>query len=323
MPLVSVMIITYNQEAFIADAIEGVLAQSTSFPFELIIADDHSTDRTTAICAEYAQSHPQLIRHIIREKNLGVARNFFTTMGDCRGEYIALCEGDDYWTDPEKLQTQADVLQSDGQSGYVFTNSVIRHRDGIKTPNRQLTKNIPASLELNDVFKLKLMPMTATVMFRKALLPAPLPEFLFKCHHADWALLVLIASRSGIRYIDKVTSVYRDSVGVQSSTSQIVKVEMGIALNQELNSYTRFMFDKFLGNLDFHYGLLALEHLRLRNRRKGMYWMFRSLIHSGRRTGLHALNRDNLKFVKGCLGSLLYGFTKHGNQHFESVNKSA
>ena len=93
--MVSVCMITYNHEAYIAQAIEGVLMQQTDFPIELVIGEDCSTDRTRAICLEYQQRHPGIIRLALRERNIGMMPNFVQTLQACEGKYIALCEGDD------------------------------------------------------------------------------------------------------------------------------------------------------------------------------------------------------------------------------------
>lgn len=109
--VVSVCMITYNHENYIKQAIEGVLMQQTSFPIELIIGEDCSTDNTRKICIEYQAKYPDIVRLILPEKNLGIKRNFIETMQAAKGNYIALCEGDDYWTDPLKLQKQVDFLE--------------------------------------------------------------------------------------------------------------------------------------------------------------------------------------------------------------------
>jgi glycosyltransferase involved in cell wall biosynthesis len=118
-PLVTVHIVTYNHRDFIRDAIEGVLMQQTDFPFEIIIGDDESTDGTREICLEYARRYPGLIRLMLhkRENNIAVLGKpclifqYLYNSFSARGEYIAVCSGDDYWTDPLKLQKQVQVLR--------------------------------------------------------------------------------------------------------------------------------------------------------------------------------------------------------------------
>jgi glycosyltransferase involved in cell wall biosynthesis len=120
--VVSVSMITYNHEKFIAQAIEGVLMQETDFPIELIIGEDCSTDNTRKICLEYKEKYPEIIKLLLPEKNIGMHQNFITTLQACTGKYIALCEGDDYWTDPLKLQKQVDFLEANGDYSMCFHN---------------------------------------------------------------------------------------------------------------------------------------------------------------------------------------------------------
>lgn len=110
-PLVSVILIAYNQRRYIRQAIESVLAQETSFPYELLIGDDASDDGTGDIVAEYAQAYPDRVRAFIRPENLGAARNAVLLLQQARGEFIASLEGDDYWIDPQKLEKQAAFLR--------------------------------------------------------------------------------------------------------------------------------------------------------------------------------------------------------------------
>lgn len=110
-PLVSVILIAYNQRRYIRQAIESVLAQETSFSYELLIGDDASDDGTSGIVAEYAQAYPDRVRAFIRPENLGAARNAVLLLQQARGEFIASLEGDDYWIDPQKLEKQAAFLR--------------------------------------------------------------------------------------------------------------------------------------------------------------------------------------------------------------------
>jgi glycosyltransferase involved in cell wall biosynthesis len=111
-PLVTVRTSTYQHGAFIRQCIEGVLMQKTAFPFEFIIGEDFSTDGTRQIVFEYAQRYPNVIRVITADYNVGMKANGTRCMRRARGKYIALCEGDDYWTDPLKLQKQVDFLEA-------------------------------------------------------------------------------------------------------------------------------------------------------------------------------------------------------------------
>jgi len=120
-PLVSVVTITYNHEPWIAKTIEGVLAQKVDFPIEYIIAEDCSTDGTREICERYAENYPAIINLLDSEKNLGFKENEKRAMEKVRGKYIAFCEGDDYWTCPDKLQRQVDFLEANPDYSVCFT----------------------------------------------------------------------------------------------------------------------------------------------------------------------------------------------------------
>lgn len=111
LPLVSVVMIAYNVEDFIVEAIESVLAQKTKYPIELIIGEDNSTDNTREIVKQYEAKYPNIIKPIYNEKNLGLTPNFIHTHNHCNGKYIALLDGDDYWTDDNKIEAQIDFLE--------------------------------------------------------------------------------------------------------------------------------------------------------------------------------------------------------------------
>ena len=134
-PVVSVGMITYNHEPYIAQAIEGVLTQETDFPIELVIGEDCSTDRTAEIVGEYQKKHPEIIRIITSDKNVGIKKNGWRTKEACRGKYIAYCEGDDFWHDPRKLQMQVDVMESDPECVLCFSR--VRTYDVVEEQFRQ------------------------------------------------------------------------------------------------------------------------------------------------------------------------------------------
>lgn len=117
-PLVSVHMLTYNHERYIRQAIEGVVNQKTDFEYELVIGEDASTDRTREICFEYQRRYPEKIRVLWSETNqFAVAGNVVRVNSACRGKYIAYCEGDDYWTNPGKLQMQVDAFRANPNLG--------------------------------------------------------------------------------------------------------------------------------------------------------------------------------------------------------------
>lgn len=111
-PTVSVFMMAYNHEKYIAEAIEGVLMQRTNFDFDIVIGEDCSTDNTRQIIIYYQQKHPGKFKLLLHERSIGAMSNQIAVLKACQGKYIALCEGDDYWTDPYKLQKQVDFLEA-------------------------------------------------------------------------------------------------------------------------------------------------------------------------------------------------------------------
>src|SRR5687768_9709407 len=123
-PVVSVQMLVYNHEPFLAEAIEGVVKQQCSYPFELVIGEDCSTDRSRAIALDYQARYPGIIRVLFSDRNVGMLPNARRVRARSRGRYIAFCEGDDYWIDPHKLQHQVDLLEARSDVTAVFTDFV-------------------------------------------------------------------------------------------------------------------------------------------------------------------------------------------------------
>jgi glycosyltransferase involved in cell wall biosynthesis len=173
-PLVSIGMVTYNHAPYIAQAIEGVLQQQTNFPFELVIGEDCSPDGTREIVSEYHKKHPDIIRLIMSDENIGGLRNFLRIVYACQGKYLAFCEGDDYWHHPNKLQKQVDYLEHHPECGLVFTDydfyfnstrklvSMVNHSKGFRLP-MNLTIEQAIGPEGGVI-------RTSTIMVRKQLL---------------------------------------------------------------------------------------------------------------------------------------------------------
>jgi hypothetical protein len=178
-PLVSVCMITYNHAPFIARAIEDVLQQKTNFPFELVIGEDCSTDGTRDIVLQYEKQYPDVIRVIALAKNIGLVKNLCQTEKACRGQYVAYCEGDDYWHNAQKLQQQVDFLERHSDYAMIHSNA---HLFVVKTgelkPSEQKRCQALKPEELNpsdgylEILSSKRWIWTLTVCTRKSLLDA-------------------------------------------------------------------------------------------------------------------------------------------------------
>lgn len=207
--MVSVIMITYNHEKYIEEAVKGVLMQKCDFDFELIIANDDSTDRSDTVIKHILSEHPQSskIKYIKRNQNVGMAGNFIDALKQSKGKYIALCEGDDYWTDIMKLQKQVDFLEKNNDYSMVCHDAlVIDEVKGISYPyfTQAHQKQICST---KDLFGIHFCP-SASVLFRKqALQSFDFPDFRIL---AGDLLLKLLISLSGLIYrMYDVMSVYR------------------------------------------------------------------------------------------------------------------
>lgn len=208
-PLVSVYCMTYNQENTIAQAIEGVLSQETDFPFELIVHDDASTDGTATIVREYAARYPEIIRPIYQTENQFRKCNLVKTYIHpvSRGAYIAICEGDDYWTDPRKLQMQINHMREDPNCTMCFHAVQQLSRDGELMNYRSLktTGEVSASTVIK---RGGLFCPTVSLMFRRDVMDV-WPRFREEADVYDYPTQVLAAAMGNIWYIDCMMGVYR------------------------------------------------------------------------------------------------------------------
>lgn len=204
-PRVSVVCLSYNHERFIRDAVLGVVEQQVDFPIELIVADDCSTDATAAIAAELAERFPDKIRFVARPSNVGAYENFIQTLDLVDGDYLAICEGDDYWTDPRKLAKQVALMDADPSLSVCFHRvrvvTVDADQDDVVWPTRELAMRPP----LDDLLRENFVP-TLAVMYRNEGMSR---ETLPNVSPLDWYLHILRAKAGGMGFIDEVMGVYR------------------------------------------------------------------------------------------------------------------
>jgi glycosyltransferase involved in cell wall biosynthesis len=208
--LVSVCMITYNHEPYIREAIEGVLMQECNYQNKLVIGEDCSTDKTRRICREYAQKYPEIIKLLPSEKNLGTIPNFLRTLQACTGQYIAFCEGDDYWTDPCKLQKQVDFLNTNPDYGLVHTDLDIYYQNSnIFKRNYHSNYSTVCHGYLFESLLLDNSIATLTVMLRSELLKKIHLDQMTPFKMGDIFIWLEIAKDSKIGFINKATAVYR------------------------------------------------------------------------------------------------------------------
>jgi len=206
----SVMIITYNHERFIAQAIESVLAQRVNFDYEIVIGDDCSTDGTRAVIMDFHRRYPDRIVPLIRDQNIGGCRNTESTLAACQGQYLAMLEGDDYWTCEDKLQRQVDFL--DANPDYAICCHRVQLFDETGTNQTGiLPPHATGTYTLDDLLKGNFIMTGTTVFCRNSL--GPLPPELQKLGPLDWARFAIVARNRKIALMDEVMSAYRVHAG--------------------------------------------------------------------------------------------------------------
>ncbi len=255
----SVFVVTYNQEKYIRQCLDSILMQEVDFDYEVVIGEDHGTDGTRAICEEYAAKYSQ-VRLLPLKERLGIAGNWKRVLGECRGEYIALCEGDDYWIDPKKLQKQVDILDSNREIGYVFSNCYGEKMTGERFDWWKTNKHYdPPILPLSDLHYILghgIMPTTQTVCLRSSCLPDTLPDFMKGHLYADLILLVVVAWKGcKIAYIDELLAVYRLG-GITSKYDSYKGIKECFSIRKELNKYSNYEYDYTLGDKSSKYKML-------------------------------------------------------------------
>ena len=219
MPLVSIVNNTYNHEDFITEAIEGFLMQKTTFKVEILVHDDASTDKTASIVREYEKKYPELILPIYQTANQysqGISPSREFQFPRTRGKYIALCEGDDYWTDPLKLQRQVDFLEANEEYTAVAENGILKNL--INNKERFFNEDGEHDVTVEEMIIKRRFP-TASVVFRKSAMEDFAKDVRLSNDTITWCYL---ASKGKFRYFTNVSSVYnRGLQGVVLGTERL------------------------------------------------------------------------------------------------------
>jgi glycosyltransferase involved in cell wall biosynthesis len=264
-PLVSIYCMAYNHEKYIRDALDGFLIQKTDFPFEILVHDDASTDGTVDIIREYEKRYPKIIKPIYQVENQYSQGNNpgIANRNRAQGEYIAMCEGDDYWIDSEKLQIQVNAMESSPEYNISFHPAVAKYEDGSRK-----NKIICSYSSQQKVFTTKevieggggFMP-TASIIFRKKCLK-DVHDFMEKYNPpvGDYIIQIITSHDKGALFVPKLKSVYR--MGVEGSWSSkqknfcffkdwFVKIEKSY---NDLNNYFDYVYkNEFKKILHAHY----------------------------------------------------------------------
>lgn len=220
-PMVSITCIAYNHEKYISQAIDSFLIQETDFPFEIIIHDDASTDNTQEIIKHYAKKYPNLIRTILQKENhwLGKGINATTTIvwPSAKGKYIAWCEGDDYWTDPLKLQKQVDFLE--GHESYSGIHSKVAYIDKDNNHLGYSDRVQPnfESISFGELVQKNVIHTCSFLFKKESLLYGDKYLWEITPEFHDIYLFLGVALKGRIKYLNEHTATYRRFVGIMQT----------------------------------------------------------------------------------------------------------
>jgi glycosyltransferase involved in cell wall biosynthesis len=234
---VSVLLKAYNHERFIARAVESALEQQTDFPYELVIGEDCSTDGTREVLLRLRDTYPEKIRLLLRERNLGNIRNLTDTLGVCRGEYVALLDGDDFWTSSAKLQQQVAYLDAHPDFSACAHNAVVVDDTAQSVIGTYCPRRRSHVITLRRMLISDPVP-TSSVMFRRGLF-AEFPSWYGTVMMGDWPLHVLNLRHGNMWYDARICAAHRLHSGglwsgAEPARRRMARIEIYERLNEEL-----------------------------------------------------------------------------------------
>lgn len=263
MPKLSVCFITYNHANFVRQALDSVLMQQCGYDMEIVVSDDCSTDGTAEIVKEYAAKHADKIRLNVLEKNVGMTLNWVSSMNACTGEYIALLEGDDYWTDEKKLQKQINLLDKNSSLSFVAHEVNAIFEEGVPEKAPLMSFDESGIFTIHDFLSKKGFLQTGSIVLRRNKLPV-FPDWTdsrVKC--IDFLVYLMLASRGPFYFLTEKMSAYRSHQGGISQINWRSKknaFEFDVVF--VLKKFNRFTKRKFRDSIEDKMELLYLQLLR-------------------------------------------------------------
>lgn len=282
--LVTIASTTYNMEAFIGEALDSWLAQQVSFQYDILISDDGSTDGTCDVVRRYMERYPNI--RLISTGHVGKMPNFIRSLKESKGKYVALCDGDDYWIDPFKLQKQFDFMESHPEFSACFTNSYVL--DTV-TGEKKIAKTqlwdeatTEGLLKHRDNDNVQMSPgHTSTYFYRNQFLQ-DYPEWMYGDVMTDFPLYMLMSRYGKAKFINDITSVYRHRPeGVSSKNFSFEKgIRRRIFVYKNVNRDFQYKFRSIINPIiaDYYF-TLGKRLYKTGEKKKGLMSVFRAIFY--------------------------------------------
>ena len=299
-PLVTVCLITYNQRLYVEHAINSILSQKVNFEWELIIADDFSTDGTQLIIQEYKKKYFDKIKILHREKNIGAAKNWIELINTASAKYIAYLEGDDYWLDDNKLQKQVDFLEERNDCSMCFTNNVNIDSNDNLIKDRVVPNEFAKDLNHEDILANNYFIGSGSALYRRIAIPNPLPLIFEKIVNGDYYIYAIITKSGLAGYLDINSLAYRlHNNGIWTKNSEANKQwamynTFKIAFSNFNETSERAALKKNLKKILQNMSWIYLEL----NNKSRIFFILKSLIFSMRYNILSTWVKINFNIIK-------------------------
>jgi len=271
--LVAIKCLVYNHESYLRECFEGFVMQKTNFRYVVVVHDDVSTDGSVAIIREYEEKYPEIFRPIYEQENQwckqdgSLNRVVERALVETNATYIALCEGDDYWTDPLKLQKQVDFLEAHPDYSMCFTNSLVKY------PDHELIaiNRVWDTYTIEDIIQCNALNVeerrdniqscghTSSVLYRRP--KDGLPNWISKCYIGDEPLFIALGQYGKAKFINVIATVYRAGVGVSSynfdyGADWSNRIRMYEVINKGLSYQYKSIINPIIA--EYHYKLYKL-----------------------------------------------------------------
>lgn len=245
-PMVSVIVLAYNKSEIIDEALSGILSQHTTFPYEIIIAEDCSTDNTLEICRAWQSRFPDKVKILANEKNMGIMANYCNAFSHCSGKYVALCDADDYWISTHKLQRQVDFLESHPDFAICFHRVINYYEaDSSKSLSNGTQRTITTIVDLSKSNYIS----SVSMMVRNHLLPKGALDQFISVLSFDYTITLLTAQFGKIYYIKTPMAVYRKNAQGVWSMAGAGRYKLAMSVRREFMMYFKEKNPEVYNNL--------------------------------------------------------------------------